>query len=466
MARSNPYYARKAKRQADAARNVERIYRDLDNQKWARDFVDNLYGPLGDGRHNLPAPPPKPSRGSWRSPPEDEARRKLHPVRPMKPEDYDPSKTINVPEKKAAKDFRKWGGFAKAARKAASFSRFMGPFGRLWDLWDLYEDFREERDWSRYQRPVLNPGDGWWLSGQCGGAVDTDESTNSNYFICIGNQALRANPPFSGFNGPTPTHRGYALWKWNGNSAVPRYNYRALWFRSAAAASAPQEYPLWAPGSWVPSPFEDPNLIRDAPPRAQYEDPIKGAHERAREALSWADEAANIAQDDPVYQWTREISLADGSSSPPSSPPPFATREPPSPGTRERKVIPRGRATAIAVWRAVDRISEAAEVVDAFYDALPADVRKRWKCPANRGLADTAGQYGIDGADCKARALWHNWDKVDVEQAIRNVVKNQIADKIIGGYQSKLPKNTGSAHEDGEKLVAKWIDDFLDGIGL
>ena len=46
MARSNPYYARKAKRQADAARNVERIYRDLDNQKWARDFVDNLYGPL------------------------------------------------------------------------------------------------------------------------------------------------------------------------------------------------------------------------------------------------------------------------------------------------------------------------------------------------------------------------------------------------------------------------------------
>ena len=55
---------------------------------------------------------------------------------------------------------------------------------------------------------------------------------------------------------------------------------------------------------------------------------------------------------------------------------------------------------------------------------------------------------------------------MNITPAIRNVVKNQIADKIIGGYQSKLPKNTGSAHKDGEKLVAEWIDKLLDGIGL
>ena len=120
------------------------------------------------------------------------------------------------------------------------------------------------------------------------------------------------------------------------------------------------------------------------------------------------------------------------------------------------------------MYRWLDRASEAAEVVDAFYDALPDKVKKRWKCGSASGspLAHQAGQYGIDQADCKLRALYHNIDEVDVTQAFKNVVKNQLEDKFIGWYQSRAPKNLGSAVEDGEKAFAKALDKVFEGLGL
>lgn len=117
------------------------------------------------------------------------------------------------------------------------------------------------------------------------------------------------------------------------------------------------------------------------------------------------------------------------------------------------------------VLRALDIISEASEFVDALYDALPDDVRKRWD-EKGRGLIDNAGQYGIDGADWKLNALWHNWHKVDIEQAIRNIIANEFQDKILGKYQQALPKNIGHVADAGSLGLNDLIDLFNRTVGL
>lgn len=166
-----------------------------------------------------------------------------------------------------------------------------------------------------------------------------------------------------------------------------------------------------------------------------------------------------------------------GPSEPPIEP---VKREPPEKGEKHRKVITKSAKIGIALFKALDAVSESAEVVDAIYQALPKDVRKRWEkalFPDARWIkdkrsgkwvqvgvdraGDNFGQYGIGGADWKLRVLWHNWHKVDVEQAVKNIIKNELTDKIIGGIDSKLPRNSGNAHSDGERALSHYLDEFF-----
>lgn len=133
----------------------------------------------------------------------------------------------------------------------------------------------------------------------------------------------------------------------------------------------------------------------------------------------------------------------------------------PSERTRERKV----KGSLQTILKALDIVSESSEFVGAFYDALPEDVRDRWD-QKGRGLMDNAGQYGIDGVDWKLNALWHNWHKVDVEQAIKNVIANELQDKLLGLYQRSLPKNIGHVADFGSMELNKLITLFNDTIGL
>jgi len=106
-------------------------------------------------------------------------------------------------------------------------------------------------------------------------------------------------------------------------------------------------------------------------------------------------------------------------------------RQPPPKRDKERKVISRSAALRIAIFKGLDNISEASEIVTAFYDALPAKVREKWD-RKDRGLIDQAGQYGIEGADWKLQALWYNWHKVDFQKALTNVAVNNLEDKLYG----------------------------------
>lgn len=133
----------------------------------------------------------------------------------------------------------------------------------------------------------------------------------------------------------------------------------------------------------------------------------------------------------------------------------------PSRGTSESKVQPASRAARIGLmlYRALDEISEGAELIDAIYDTLPKKVRDRWE---RKGIpGDTFGQYGIEGADFKILALYHNWHLVEPEQAIKNIIKNSLSDAVIGRMQRQLPRSVGNAHAAGEMEFAKILDDLL-----
>lgn len=129
-------------------------------------------------------------------------------------------------------------------------------------------------------------------------------------------------------------------------------------------------------------------------------------------------------------------------------PKPFEPVRPPRDGVKERKVRTTGTAIAVALWRMLDRLSEASDMISEVYDALPKDLRKQiekkrggfwWKTPEGKWKwmlpkrdADTAGQYGVSGADWKLAAIWQYHDQIDWVQATKNLAKNEIEDKLYG----------------------------------
>lgn len=172
----------------------------------------------------------------------------------------------------------------------------------------------------------------------------------------------------------------------------------------------------------------------------------------------------------PEWQW---------SNTPPGQPNPRRhRREPPRPGVREGKVLSRVGALGVAVFRALDWISESAEVVDAVYDALPADVRRRWGAGRDdRPVLDQFSQFGIDGADWKLQALFHNWHRVDLPEALKNILKNEIEDKIIGAYARASGFRAGWAWSNSvgvrdfdfpapEEAIARTLKSVYETLGL
>lgn len=215
--------------------------------------------------------------------------------------------------------------------------------------------------------------------------------------------------------GPRNAFHGWYQRNWDGTSPEPLY--------IGVGTPLPMDLPLdWAE--------PDPNMKRDMFP---------DGHNMT--------EATPAPETDPRYKRG------------PRFRPPRPTR--PDRNVRERKM----KGPLQTVLKILDIVSEGSELVGAFYDALPKETRQKWD-QKGRGLMDNAGQYGIDGADWKARALWHNWHKVDIEQAIKNVIANEFQDKILGMYQRSLPKNIGHAADAGSLGLNDLINLFNDTVGL
>lgn len=142
-------------------------------------------------------------------------------------------------------------------------------------------------------------------------------------------------------------------------------------------------------------------------------------------------------------------------------------RMPPRKREKEGKVMSRAKRLMVWFFHALDVLSESAEIVDAFYEALPKETKDKWKCNRSNFGIDVAGQYGIDNADCKAKALWHNWEKLDFTKAVENVIKNAIQDEMLGFIQRVIPRNSGSAFDDALRQFNEDMEVILDeGVDL
>lgn len=139
---------------------------------------------------------------------------------------------------------------------------------------------------------------------------------------------------------------------------------------------------------------------------------------------------------------------------PPNGGPPTPTRpigrRPPGRRTKEKKVLSKSKRIGIGIFNLMDFMSESADIIDAIYEALPKDVQKRW-ARGRRGAVDQFGQYGINGADWKLQAIYHNWHKLDAVAAVENIIKNELEDKVYGAIHKHLPKQAG-----GQAMEPAW----------
>lgn len=112
----------------------------------------------------------------------------------------------------------------------------------------------------------------------------------------------------------------------------------------------------------------------------------------------------------------------------------FTPRRPPPRGTKERKT--RAQRSLMAVVKALDFLTEADDLMNAFHDALPDRFKARW----GRGTPKTVQEA------LKAQAVWRHWKHVDLDTAIFNAVWNQVEDQVYGrlGLPAGMGRRFGS----------------------
>lgn len=322
-----------------------------------------------------------------------------------------------------------------AARLSGRFVPYANAALLAYELWDIFGDDIMAVRWS----PFWNRSN----SGVC-----TTPNFNGNPTIARGyNAAYRCNS--------AAPHPGYTLGWGQVSHLTDWYGVRVCRAQFGLYRGYADEYYVRAPGApagplpehtGLPhyrTPFDNPNVVRRLPS-------VRPAPEPQPQR-----EPEKAAKFDP---WQgREFS--DGGvryTNPTRSPPSSGEREPP-------KSISRSRKLAVMVFRSLDAVSEWAEIVDAAFEALPEKVQKRWK-RKSRGLIDSAGQYGIDGADWKLQAIFHNYMSLDVQTFVENIIKNNVEDDIIGAMNRARPRNSVSAFEQSDKVIGKALNEFLDDL--
>ena len=471
------------KAQEQATRNANQEYRE------------RQYREREDRRGNIPREPVKPRQPvqPYKADPRNQPQR----PRPMNPNDYgngpvidnETGKRIRPPKNPFAVPPVTRGGLPVTPRR---FPRPRIP-GIPWlDVIPLVEPLIFP-DRSRRNPPVLPSNYSWcWGPFPWPDGYDWGDATYGPAFTWMGecftdkqpitgqvaeDVSWSALPQYGPFAQITQFDEPVCYW-WR--------NYNVPWpilYRGALAGTAirsgpslnPQPSPYWPIITMAPAP--DPNVQRQMAPIPEYDPRVALAPGNPVSPFEpvYAPTPDSPYEPDGQWQWDPAggtgvgTGISSGGNTVTGTQPvvPPVTRAPPTEGEKQRKILTRTAKIGIALYKALDAASETAEIVDAIWDALPKDVQKRWKhCKENR-MGDSFGQYGPDQADCKLRALYHNWHRVDVELAIRNIIKNELQDRIIGGMQAGLPKNTGNAHAEAEKRLAKWLDQiFGEELGL
>lgn len=93
----------------------------------------------------------------------------------------------------------------------------------------------------------------------------------------------------------------------------------------------------------------------------------------------------------------------------------FVKTGPPGPGTKERKFVIHNQGQVARVFSVATEVIDA---IEALYEALPPELRKRPK--------------RFVGWKGQAEAVYHHWDRINWNTAWENLVANEIEDRIVG----------------------------------
>ena len=403
---------------------------------------------------------------------------------------------------------------SRMAQLARRSGRLLPPLRTLSALVDIVDLVDPSKIVNPKKPPKPNPANGWYkIFGDCPTASPNHSSTHGVPGIdwtCLAGQALGVP---NGILAPSGTRWMLSEGKFISSIGDWRHVVHSGWARPSNTA---QKQPLTIPATEVVPAISvglDPNVIRDLPsvppgdPLAAEPQPDRLAvpvEEILRRLDALSDRSFEVSTDilpgigaapgigrspspgyapSPSDKVEPQPGLDPAKPRDPEAPPtirkpdePVMRPKPPHirqrPPRREKQGKLRG--PLFYAFAIADSVSEGAEVVDALFDALPADVKRRWRRDRKESgaddyrhpLIDQAGQYGIDGADWKAQAVFYNFHKIDLVQAIKNIVANQVEDKLIGSLHRNLPRNMINAAEDGQKAYAKLVSMLLEEVGL
>lgn len=362
-----------------------------------------------------------------------------------------------------------WGAAAALARFGVRFIPWIGLAALLWGLWEVY---RAKAGYFGFK--VM----GYSLQNDCNRRKD--RVTRSGVTGCSGVQPLPA--PWNGVD--FPTNLFVVQENIPNNTCRPSQWWRKTSVRNPRVLPPPvwdPFLPRWDPvnpqldpeampiGRPMPLPEPVPPAFAPAQPttspHARPGDPIRGPVEVPRWDYPWPEPwwpgwpvpVSPSPGPRPVTTTPPVVPLpvplpppVTGVDVPPGDPvvPPSISASPGAPRLRrrrprngprkpgksvkERKLILTPGAKSL-VGLALNFATEAADLIDAFWWALPPEYR-------SPPIKHPKGYWYAVGAAQKARDVWENFEHVDLEKALKNFVSMQASDMVAAQSGKALAK--------------------------
>lgn len=256
-------------------------------------------------------------------------------------------------------------------------------------LWELFEAFNAD---DPYGFTFNGP---WSLDAQCGSQLPYDiaKAWRGTAVMCATNQ-IKGSPNYEwGSFNSVPASWTQLIRGNRHNVPLERYQTVENWSRPADGKEAP------LPDQVRVMPFGPPAV----PGFPEISNPL------IPQQLPSTDIPYSQIPNIPDSQF-RETSY--GEASEPVAPPVFHPG-PPGPGVTEKKLR-----TPYPVI--VNILTEGVDAIEAIWEAIPPEHRF-WRNPTPQGMVQD---------------IYYNWDHIDWEQVVWNLVANEIEDRAIGAFMS------------------------------
>lgn len=109
--------------------------------------------------------------------------------------------------------------------------------------------------------------------------------------------------------------------------------------------------------------------------------------------------------------------------------PRFTPRTPPPKGVKEKKV--RALSGLVGLIQSGGHVlTEALDLLEALHEALPKEYQAK--------AVFKGGKWWNASPQAKAQAIYNNFDKMDLNEAVKNLIANEVGDRILGRANARV----------------------------